>query len=245
MKLAACLLFSQFAISCAAAAPDQPAEQPNSEWPSFDTGAAANAVGIPAPAQTRPILGGDARDIVFALVPETTDAKEIAVAVGASLADAGYRLALAGEAHDARLVVSVSETADAAELKVSLTMMQGERVVEALVVPVSTSGVSGRAREIDELVDRMTGSPRIAILGAEVAKQHTAKRTAARSNARPVVEPEQMDESSAWSNTAARRCRNQQSQEACSKLEAYLQAFPNGTYADAARAVLSKRKKGS
>lgn len=244
MKLAACLLSSLFAISCAAAAPPQPASQLLAEWPSSDTGAAANAVGVPAPVQTRPTLSAEARNIVFVLVPETLDAKEMAQVVGASLTEAGYRLAAPGEAHDARLVVSVCETADGpAEMKVTLTMMQGDRVVEALVVPVSAGGAP--AREIDELVDRMTESSRLPPLGAEVAKQHTARRSAAQSNVRPAVEPEPVDENSAWSNTAARRCRNQQSQDACSKLEAYLQAFPNGTYAEAARAVLSKRKKGS
>lgn len=246
MKLVVCTLCTAFAISCAASEAASPAPQTAAEWPSFDTGAAANAVGLPAPTPLRPLLSSEAREILFALVPETVDAKEITQAVGASLSEAGYRLATGEEAHDARLMVSVSETAEGAgELKVSLTILHGDKVVEALVVPVSGFTAGARSPAIDELVDRMTESPRLAPLSAEVARAHSAKRSVAQSNVRPVVEAPPEDENSAWSNTAARRCRNQQSQDACSKLEAYLKAFPNGTYAEAARAVLSKRKKGS
>lgn len=219
------------------------------------------AIEAPLPPPPEPVAGqmaivlpNAARDVVFAFSAALDDptAQQASDTIRSHLERAGYRLvARDARGQDAKLVVSVRTTradaeldgvAGSPELQVSLSLVRGADTLEALVVPVSTTNSGADMTALGGLVDALTLSPRLQALVETLATTAGLRATTSGPSSRFQEDERSLDEGS-WSRAALRRCRNDRSTEACAKLEAYLERFPQGVHAAEARAALQLAKR--
>ncbi len=245
-KVAVGLAFAIASMGCAAAT-SQPARAVGSGETKTAPAEVARAPIPSTSAEAHTALPAEARDLVLSFVGADGDAASAAISrdVRAALVRDGYWLAAPGSrAPDGRLELSVTTDAEkGTSLAVSLVLVRGDATLEALVTSLDPGDAAVRAARIDDLLQRLNGSPRLATFAAEASSGRAERRSATphAPGPEPRVDagPDQAArEQAAWSEAALRHCRNARGADACKKLREYVDAFPDGPHASVARAAL-------
>lgn len=184
-----------------------------------------------------------ARDVRFSVVAADADSADVELLVRTGLLRAGYFVVDPGSESDAEIRVasqdaSASDPADpeggTGGARISLQLIREAAVVHWLVMPLARE--EQRPEGVRELVDRLSTSPPLLELATLV--RATRPRDDARIARGTSSRVETASEDVGFSSAAARRCRNNRSDEACGRLARYVAEFPNGTHAATAKAVL-------
>jgi len=135
--------------------------QPRAESPRFEAwpGARVGPLTLPAP----PVLSSDMRRLTFLFFAPAGRRTAHAISLlRETLMLAGYRLVLDPKAvHDARIDVHFEQTGDSDA--VEMAVEREGRQIESMVGPLAASE-AGMQATLEELVTRMTLSPRLALL---------------------------------------------------------------------------------
>ncbi len=245
-KVAVGLAFAIATMGCAAAT-SQPARAVGLAETKPAPVEVARAPLPSTPAEVRTTLPAEARDLALSFAGPAGDAASDAISrdVRAALVRDGYWLAEPGSrAPDGRLELSVTtDAAKGTSLAVSLVLVRGDASLEALVTSLEPGDAALRAARIDNLLQRLNGSPRLAAFAAESSSGRAQRRSttphAPGPEPRVDVAPDAAArEQAAWSEAALRHCRNARGPDACKKLREYVDAFPDGSHAAVARAAL-------
>lgn len=190
-----------------------------------------------------PSLPRSVRELALAIVPVggDPDGQRISADLHVALVRAGFDVvADGGGSADAKIEVAVASSdsgPDGGGARISVAVRRGNENVEWLAAPV---GDDGGSHAIDDIASRLSSSPRIEAFAAAVKAERERLRAAAQIMMAPSIVPQQATpgDESTWREAAARRCRNPRTADACDELAAYIQKFPDGRYADKARAVI-------